>query len=242
MVNWAPKVEAADSLVEVLMNSNSRLSVAWLNHYSLQRVNFQDLRSFDLVAIDGTFLQTHLWLRGRKVKRTSADLVLPKFLALSSQVTTAVILGGNPGAARIVRDKYEAARGSFDGYDQRLSFVEKTEENLAGVSHLIVGLGTPLQERVAQRISQMHPTLNILTCGAWIDQHAKSETYFPQWAHTFKIGWLIRIIKEPKVIIWRYTFWAIRFIATPGLIKRLEKELHDFEWNDFGLQRKSSEN
>lgn len=83
-------------------------------------------------------------------------------------------------------------------------------------THLIFGLGAPLQERLAIYFDQKYPALDIRTCGGFITQTAINQgDFYPAWIQKIGARWLYRFFKQPKVIsrvIFEYPMGIFLFV------------------------------
>lgn len=186
--------------------------VTWLNHWSIQHANWSALSRVNYIGIDGTLLQLLLRRAGWALGRTSADLVLPVFFrdVLPSGSAVALI-GAAPGVAanageRITRHRVQA----WDGYEQLRTLRADPGDLVQFAPDVIVlGLGAGLQDELAVELHEILPGAVICTAGGWIDQFARREQYFPAWVHSLRLGWLWRIIHEPRRLTRRYTLDAV---------------------------------
>lgn len=201
-------------------------TTTWVNHWSLMYANWSALSRLDRIGFDGTFLQLALYKVGHHVHRTSADLVMPFVLHhVLPQHSPIVVVGAAPGIAKQASTRMGVHEiHAFDGYSE----LRRLRANLQEVVDLnptliLVGLGAGLQEEVAVEFHEACPNAIVCTVGGWLDQLAQSEHYFPRWVHRLRLGWLWRIIHEPRRVLRRYTFDALKFSRkSRALIGRLE--------------------
>lgn len=203
-------------------------AATWLNHWSIGRAYWDKLPHVDHIGIDGTLLQLALKTAGMPVARTSADLVLPVVLndVLPANSNVALI-GAAPGVAEEAAKRISNHNvATFDGFDE-LKNLRKDPSALDGFDPqlIVVGLGAGLQDEVAVELKNRFPNAAIATAGGWIDQLAANEQYFPHWVHNFRLGWLWRIIHEPRRLLGRYTIGAVEFLAKSPLTFRKVKNL-----------------
>ncbi|QIA77856.1 WecB/TagA/CpsF family glycosyltransferase [Rodentibacter caecimuris] len=80
---------------------------------------------------------------------------------------------------------------------------------------LIIGMGTPYQDIIANKIFQLGFSGAIYTCGGFFTQIANStnEEYYPKVFNKLNIRWLYRIIKEPHTRK-RYLFYYPKFVLS----------------------------
>jgi UDP-N-acetyl-D-mannosaminuronic acid transferase (WecB/TagA/CpsF family) len=90
-------------------------------------------------------------------------------------------------------------------------------------THLILGLGAPLQERLALLFDRRYPDMDIRTCGGFITQTAISRgDFYPNWVQNLGVRWLYRFFVQPKVIyriIFEYPIGVYSFLRS-DLAKR----------------------
>lgn len=198
----------------------------WLNHWSVQHADWRSLERLDVVGVDGTLLQLALAVSGRRLARTSADLVLPTVL---SQVlgpgARVALIGGRPGVAQAAAQRLSSTTVvAIDGFED-LAVLRADPSCLVDFAPelVVLGLGAGLQDEVAVELHEVLPRAAICTAGGWIDQLAASEQYFPDWVHRMRLGWAWRIAHEPRRLLGRYTVDAVRFLAGfPSIVRRLD--------------------
>lgn len=186
--------------------------VTWLNHHSalLALRAGVPLDEFDYLGLDGIFLCR---LVQSAVPRTSADLLLPVLLGGQAPGLRIALIGSTAETLRTVADKVSADYGHDvvlvrDGYAGLPEPAELRRALVAAQAQVvIVGLGSPLQDRYA--LALRTPGLLVLTCGGWLDQFA-GGTYYPAWAYPLRLNWLVRVAREPKRLWRRYTIDGVR--------------------------------
>lgn len=199
--------------------------MTWLNHWSVQRADWRALERIDLIGVDGTLLQLVLALSGRRVARTSADLVLPHLLEqILGPGARVALIGGRPGVARSAAARLsQDSTLALDGFAE-LAAVRADPARLVDFNAdlVVLGLGAGLQDQVAVELHEVLPRATICTAGGWIDQFSIAEKYFPDWIHALRLGWAWRIAHEPRRLLGRYTMGvATFFVAAPGIMRRL---------------------
>lgn len=115
------------------------------------------------------------------------------------------VVGGSKQHARenrkILGEKYPNIQFEMvvDGYlDANELTAELTSNNLAVC---FLGLGTPLQELVASRLSRLFPNTFFICCGGAIDVQVGRKTRAPNWIVDSYFEWLYRLVKEPFRIV-----------------------------------------
>lgn len=198
----------------------------WLNHWSLMHADWCALAETDLIGFDGTLLGMVLARHGHPVVRTSADLTLP--LVLRGRLDPSdriVFIGAAQGVAERAAARFpDHDITVFDGY-QGLLALSKDPSALVDVDPrlVVVALGAGRQEEWASRVHDLLPRASVCTAGGWLDQLADREQYFPPWVHRARLGWALRILREPRRLTGRYTVEAATFArVAPQLVRRLE--------------------
>lgn len=200
--------------------------VTWLNHWSIQKANWQALGGVNHIGIDGTLLQFVLKGCNVPVGRTSADLVLPVlFNSVLEPRKKVVLIGAQPEVAKVAAARITAHEVmAFDGYEE-LEVIRSDPRQLVAFDPdvIVLGLGVGLQDEVAVEMHKLLPNAIVCTAGGWIDQFARDEQYFPDWVHKYRLGWAWRIAHEPRRLLRRYTLDAVGFLLEHRLyVNRLK--------------------
>jgi hypothetical protein len=90
---------------------------------------------------------------------------------------------------------------------------------------VIVGMGAPRQEIVAQQIAKMLRRGLVFTCGGFLDQ-IRQGNYYPAWAYPLRLNWAVRLVREPKRLWRRYTVQALSALR---IRRRLREEIWSLE-------------
>lgn len=208
-------------------------TVTWLNHYSAQVALDScgpQLRDFDLVGIDGLALCKLI----KAPNRTSADLLLPRLLP-ELQGARVLIVGGAPDALVHTIECIEGMlnHGSvvvaaLDGYEDVAN--DAMLEDIVLTSQpdvVIVGMGAPRQEIVAQQIAKMLRRGLVFTCGGFLDQ-LRQGNYYPAWAYPLRLNWAVRLAREPRRLWKRYTVQAVSALRIRRRLREEIWSLHGF--------------
>jgi UDP-N-acetyl-D-mannosaminuronic acid transferase (WecB/TagA/CpsF family) len=169
------------------------------------------------VGVDGTLLRV---LLGRTIYHSSADKVLPKLIG--SRNLKVLLVGGTSETAKLHAESFS---GKFPNCNVSLS-IPGDPVNLARVYEtaltdkpnlIILGLGPGLQDVVALELFATLGTAKfsplIVTCGGWLDQISKND-YFPTWSYKLRMNWLLRLLREPRRLWKRYSYWAVKAILS----------------------------
>lgn len=218
---------------------NDGILVTWLNHYSLLRADLNLLKSFDLILVDGTFLQLWLRLRGHKITRTSADIILPELLPSFNQI---ILIGGTREELAIASRKFCNVILEIDGYNDLVKCrSESFWREISVGTAVIVSLGPNFQEAVALEIYRSNPHLRVITAGGWIGQIGRVKNYYPSWIHIVRLAWLVRIFKEPKRLWKRYSIDALKFLLTGNSYLQIidSFKTHKRDYNGWSRKKKN---
>ncbi len=218
----------------------SGLVVTWLNHWSTQKADWVSVARADFVGIDGTFLQILLARGGMNVGRSSADLVIPQFLDLVGDDARIALIGGEQGIAESAAARLEGVVYTANGFDGLRALRQDLDPLVNSAPNIVVlGLGAGLQDQVASEVAEVLPDAVIFTAGGWLDQLTAREQYFPPIVHTLRLGWLWRILHEPRRLIGRYTVDAVTSARQAEVIRHnLHRATHQSA--DLGFMGRSS--
>lgn len=195
------------------------VSCTFINHYSLDvgTKSGVPFSSFNYLFADGALLASQATRAvSAEVPRVSFDLssVACEWLAQAGRRGYKVILiGGSSEEAfsflkwvkenvRALNSTNFSVRDGFSG----LTSEKLAEELIDGSSYFIVlGLGTPTQERFAldlvNKIEKRNITAVVTTCGGFITQTAMSGgNFYPKWIDLLGLRWLWRCYKQPYVL------------------------------------------
>lgn len=134
-----------------------------------------------------------------------------------SRVTT---LGGTPEAAGAVQEHFESLGGHVSW--QSIPADPWRDGDLLEVSELIrahdpqvllIGMGMPLQERLADSLAQRLEVPVIATVGGALDQLGGVQSLAPRRLGTWGLEWLWRLASDPKRLAGRYLLEPIKLAA-----------------------------
>ncbi len=173
--------------------------------------------SADLIRIDGVGLRLGARLLGYWLppRMTWADFIWDLAAFAEARGFSLFFLGGHPGiaeaAANCVRERHPDIRifDTHHGYFDKMPGHSENEAVLAAVRStrpdiLIVGFGSPIQERwLRQNWSCIEATVT-LTGGAVFDYTSGHLTRAPDWLTRYGLEWLGRLLIEPGRLWRRY--------------------------------------
>lgn len=155
-------------------------------------------------------------------KVSGSDLVLPLLRRAASAGWRVYLLGGAEGAAEAARARVERelgveiagvdapriAAGGGEGEPAVLARLRRARPDL-----VLVGLGSPKQERFIHRsLAGIGPAVAV-GVGASIDFLAGRVRRAPQWISRAGLEWLFRLGLEPRRLAHRYLVKDPRFLA-----------------------------
>jgi N-acetylglucosaminyldiphosphoundecaprenol N-acetyl-beta-D-mannosaminyltransferase len=214
------------------------LNVAKLVNMRFDPILANDVRSGDLIGIDGMGIILAARLLGINVKERVAgiDLFESVLAACATDGFRPFFLGATPEiiarAVAAVREDYPTIEfaGYRDGYfkqDQENAVVEEIRNS--GADCLFIGMPTPRKERflAAHRVNL--GVSFVMGVGGSFDVIAGHVERAPAWVQDSGFEWLYRVYQEPRRMWWRYlrtnTIFAGMMIRAIG--ERLSTSLHN---------------
>jgi N-acetylglucosaminyldiphosphoundecaprenol N-acetyl-beta-D-mannosaminyltransferase len=74
----------------------------------------------------------------------------------------------------------------------------------SGADLVLVGLGFPKQERLAEELCSQLPGVWALGCGGGVAMAAGEAKRSPAWAQRLGVEWVVRLVQEPRRLAHRY--------------------------------------
>jgi len=188
----------------------------------------------DLAIADSGFM-VFLWriLRRRKVVRTSGlqylRILLNKrelrepgrlFLVLPSEMARvkALRLLRREGYEIAAADTYIAPIYRYDVADHQLVSILKVSQP----AHVIIGIGGGAQEKLGRYLRENLAYRPAIHCvGAALGFLTGDQKPIPNWADRLYLGWLLRLVRQPKVFAKRF----LRAFELPWLIWKYGRNL-----------------
>ena len=133
------------------------------------------------------------------------------------------LFGGTPETLLALRTKLETARPGIAivgaesppfhelGDDELRRAVDRMRA--ADAQAVWVGLGTPKQDLVADRLARLRTAPVILCVGAAFDFVSGSVPRSPRWVNALGLEWAYRLKTDPRRLWRRYVFGNPRFVA-----------------------------
>lgn len=180
------------------------------------------LNAGDLNVADGMSVVWALRLKGQRSARiTGTDGFRLLFPHTSARGFGHFLYGGTPETLALLEARLTSMDPSahvtaesppFRDLDdgELLESVERIRRS--GASLVWVGLGTPKQDIVAERLRALEAASVILCVGAAFDFIAGTKPRAPRWMQRSGLEWLHRLVSEPRRLWRRYLFENPRFI------------------------------
>lgn len=210
---------------ETIENS---LRVVHLNPmtYVYYRNNPESLKNIDAFRFDGFYMVGVLRLFGIKIYEPQSfdfsSLAPSFFSALQNDRGKMYVIGGSEVEIKmfceIVLSKYPSIQlvGYHDGYfdiNDKNKVLYITQEIIKRkADFLLVGLGGTRQEKFISYLSESC-SCAMMSCGAFISQTSAKSNYFPPFFKKYKIRWLIRFYREPRVIARVLKYYPLFFFV-----------------------------
>jgi len=215
------RLSMADLIREVTQRARSevRSTVLYANVHVLNTAyRDADLRRIlnqaDLVYCDGAGVRLGARLLGHHLppRMTGADWIKPLCAACAAEEITLYFLGSRPGVASRAAESLRASYswlyvgGTYHGYlaDPDICAAAIAAVNAAHPHILLVGMGTPLQEKwiAAHRHELQAPV--VWAVGALFDFVAGVQPRGPRWMLDNGLEWLYRLLSDPRRLWQRY--------------------------------------
>jgi N-acetylglucosaminyldiphosphoundecaprenol N-acetyl-beta-D-mannosaminyltransferase len=172
----------------------------------------------NLVVADGMPLVWAAWLAGTPLpQRVAGSTLVERLCEVAGRHERGVyIIGGGAGntaelAGIALAGRYPGLR--FAGWLAPEFGFEKDPSRVAEIvaqvrasgAHLVlVGLGFPKQERLAEELCTQLPGVWALGCGGGVAMAAGEAKRSPAWAQRLGVEWVVRLVQEPRRLAHRY--------------------------------------
>ncbi len=183
-------------------------------------------RALDYVAPDGMPL---IWCLNRAGAKLPDRVYGPTFMRLFLNSVpgefTHYLLGGSEECGRRLRNVFTRVNpevrfvGGFHGRcsaDGRLDPADESriinEINALSPDFIWVGFGTPKQQAWVQRYKEKLSRGVILAVGFGFDVNSGMKPDQPQWMQKHGLGWVFRLLSEPRRLLGRYVKYNSLFL------------------------------
>lgn len=194
------------------------------------------LNQANVVYCDGGGVNWAARLLGlQSLRRMTAPDWIGRLCALCAEMGLEIyLLGGRPGvaarAAEILKGRFPGLRvaGSHHGYlsDPQVNEQALNEIKAAAPRILLVGMGTPIQEKWIEMHSNQLQVPVTWAVGALFDFVAGVRNRAPLWMRDHNLEWLYRFRLEPKRLWRRYLvgnpLFLIRVLGQRAGLLKLE--------------------
>lgn len=178
----------------------------------------------DLNLVDGAAVALAALLKGRRSRRTTGSdaLALLADWGVESNVGH-YLYGSTPEVVEKLRNRLERENpGITVTGAESPPFRDLDDEELqeaamrireTGADLLWIGLGTPKQDLVAERLRELGAAPVILCVGAAFDFVAGTKRRAPRWMRAIGMEWAFRLASEPTRLWRRYLIGNARFVG-----------------------------
>jgi N-acetylglucosaminyldiphosphoundecaprenol N-acetyl-beta-D-mannosaminyltransferase len=176
--------------------------------------------SIDLFVPDGMPLIWCLNRQGAALRdRVYGPTFLRKFLATCPSEFSHYFLGGSPECGKKLRKRLLEKNpqlnilGSQHGYftSEEVPSIFKTII-VSRPDFIWIGLGTPKQQELIQRLKPLLPSSILLAVGFAFDVNAGTKFDAPAWMQRAGLTWAYRLATEPRRLAARYLKWNTLFL------------------------------
>jgi N-acetylglucosaminyldiphosphoundecaprenol N-acetyl-beta-D-mannosaminyltransferase len=172
----------------------------------------------DLVVADGMPLVWAARLAGTPLpQRVPGSTLVERLCQMAAGHGHGVyVIGGGLGdtaeragralAARYTGLRFAGAVAPDFGFEQDPAQVADivSAVRASGAGLVLVGLGFPKQERLAEELCVRLPHIWALGCGGGIAMAAGDAKRSPAWAQRLGVEWIVRLVQEPRRLAHRY--------------------------------------
>lgn len=172
----------------------------------------------DLVVADGMPLVWAAWLAGTPLpQRVPGSTLVERLCEMAASHRRGIyIVGGGIGdtaeragralAARYAGLRFAGAVAPDFGFEKDPAQVADIVSAVrdSGAELVLVGLGFPKQERLAEELCAQLPHIWALGCGGGVAMAAGDAKRSPAWAQRLGVEWVVRLVQEPRRLAHRY--------------------------------------
>ena len=219
-------------LLDELCACAQPLTLAFVNAHAVNLAQsnptfLNDLAQADIVLRDGKGMEILYRLAGMSAgaNMNGTDLI-PRLLD-TLKGRRMVILGTRSpwveGAVSHLRDKGHHIADSRDGFQDVAVYRDIVARHRPDV--VLLGMGMPVQERVARVLCTDAEYGTLVICGgAILDFMAGRVPRAPRWMRHAGLEWLYRLSREPRRLAGRYVVGNITFLYRAWRLSRLLRQ------------------
>jgi len=191
----------------------------FINPYSylFLRKNLSLFSKIDRIYVDGIVLVLLLSCVGIYTKRASFDMtsLAPKVIQDCIDAKYSIYFIGSTQKAildftNLIKQEWPNLNlagfrnGYFNNFEERRKALQTIIN--ANPAVVVVGMGTPYQEKFLADLKSSGYKGKGYTCGGFIHQTTRKVNYYPKFFDVNNLRWLYRMIDEPKLIL-RYLLY-----------------------------------
>lgn len=176
--------------------------------YHIVRKNLDIYNNLDGLFVDGVFMCKLLnWFWRLPIPRLSFDMtgMAPDlFKTLEQDGRTIYFIGAKQDeiekSIENISKSYPKMKiagyrdGYFKGPEDRTQFIEEIKQ--LNPDFLIVGMGSPIQEKFVYDVREAGYEGISFTCGGFLHQTANSIQYYPEWVNKYNLRAFYRLYRE----------------------------------------------
>jgi N-acetylglucosaminyldiphosphoundecaprenol N-acetyl-beta-D-mannosaminyltransferase len=174
----------------------------------------------DLFVPDGMPLIWCLNRQGAALQdRVYGPTFMGKFLATCSSEFSHYFLGGSPECGKKLRERLLETNPQLNIVGSQHGYFTSDEEPqifpkiiASRPDYLWIGLGTPKQQDLLQRLKPLLPSGILLAVGFAFDVNAGTKPDAPAWMQRAGLTWTYRLGTEPRRLATRYLKWNSLFL------------------------------
>jgi len=217
-------------IVSILDNSKSTNIVSFLNFHAINisvknKAYYSVMTEADYLYRDGVGVEIALKAMSKEsgLNMNGTDFI-PKIISASIDKNMPIILWGTEleylsKARTIINDQGGDVIDVMDGFQQTEAYISKLKKLDVNNAVIILGMGMPKQEFLAEKIKENFPSgYSIINGGAIIDFIAGKQPRAPILMRKLKLEFLFRLLKEPKRLFRRTVLGGIQFILATALL------------------------
>jgi exopolysaccharide biosynthesis WecB/TagA/CpsF family protein len=191
-------------------------TVGFLNQHGFNlmlkdRSTFDAFLNLDYLLRDGIGISLALkyFSMPQGANLNGTDLIPQMVNRFNTDCTDCFVLGTQSpwleqGSHKLIGENIKATKDGFHSLDSYISFLRHHIEP-GRFSLIVLAMGMPKQEILAERIKQELQGRGLIICGgAIIDFQAGRFKRAPAWVQKCSLEWLYRLLKEPKRLFRRY--------------------------------------
>ncbi|MFT4804041.1 MAG: exopolysaccharide biosynthesis WecB/TagA/CpsF family protein [Psychroserpens sp.] len=228
-----------------LNDTNTKSVQSYINFFSLKELILNNINIENIsFAPDGITLSIFISIILRKkIRRNSFDMTSDAkelFMQLNENGQTLAIIGAKTSELNLFCHRIKETWPKIDivykhnGYFNGDEYKEIAAElSLKSPHHIILGLGTPMQETIASKFVLDGVNGRIYTCGGFIRQSTQAAglNYYPKIINKLNLRFAYRFIKEPhtrKRYLVDYTI-ALFFLSYYCLFRKIKFRVGNHE-------------